>query len=468
MVGNTGRSIAALLSEKGKGITMKKEVRLLSALLAAVLLTAAGCSQASESGDASGGSIPSGSTSSPGTSPSEEITFAEGVDPEDYRGTTVRFATWKDPANGEDGAVVEAFQKKYGINVKIDLIPQNQYSLTIAGNIAAENSPDIFFDNEFFPSSLSVLQPIDAMKLNLEDPIWDKGMLERSTIQEKTYLVNTVGNIWNEADLVFYNKKLLEDNNITTPEEYYAAGKWSFDGMRRVMMQVKELGSGYVGGYLDVETLLGSTGSSFYRFEDKQFVNGIDDQLIQVMQYMSQAIKDGLVRGAGYDYRDEFKNGKVGIAMTNAYGLKKNGYWQGMNPDHIGFTFLPDWDENTKAKQTGIFRGWGLIKGASNPVAAGIFLRYYLDVNQYDISSAFLNADAESMFFQLTAMDTADKFSGMLLGTTMILGEDRFDYWNIASVDPAQIQQQLRTRMGAVDAGVERLNAYLKEQTEQE
>ena len=83
---------------------------------------------------------------------------------------------------GEDGAVVEAFQKKYGINVKIDLIPQNQYSLTIAGNIAAENSPDIFFDNEFFPSSLSVLQPIDAMKLNLEDPIWDKGMLERSTI----------------------------------------------------------------------------------------------------------------------------------------------------------------------------------------------------------------------------------------------------------------------------------------------
>lgn len=56
-----------------------------------------------------------------------------------------------------------------------------------------------------------------------------------------------------------------------------------------------------------------------------------------------------------------------------------------MNPDHIGFTFLPDWDENTKAKQTGIFRGWGLVKGASNPVAAGIFLRYYLDVNQYDI-----------------------------------------------------------------------------------
>lgn len=65
-------------------------------------------------------------------------------------------------------------------------------------------------------------------------------------------------------------------------------------------------------------------------------------------------------------------------------------------------------------------------------------------------------------------MDTAEKFSGMLLGTTMILGEDRFEYWNIASVDPAQIQQQLRTRMGSVDAGVERLNAYLKEKAEQE
>ena len=231
---------------------MKKEVRLLSALLAAVLFIAAGCSSDPETSGVSGDGSSDGGPGSPSSSTAEEITFAEGVDPEDYRGTTVRFATWKDPANGEDGAVVEAFQKKYGINVKIDLIPQNQYSLTIAGNIAAGNSPDIFFDNEFFPSSLSVLQPIDAMKLNLEDPIWDKGTLERSTIQEKTYLVNTVGNIWNEADLVFYNKKLLEDNNITTPAEYYAAGKWTFDAMKRVMMQVKELGSGYVGGYLDV------------------------------------------------------------------------------------------------------------------------------------------------------------------------------------------------------------------------
>ena len=48
-----------------------------------------------------------------------------------------------------------------------------------------------------------------------------------------------------------------------------------------------------------------------------------------------------------------------------------------MNADDIGYTYLPSFSASVPAVTTGLFRGWGIIKGAKNPVAAGIFLRYY-------------------------------------------------------------------------------------------
>ena len=137
---------------------------------------------------------------------------------EKYRGTKVVYATWKNPDQNEDGPVVEAFEKKYGIEVEIDMVPQATYVSEIAGKIASGTQPDIFFDNCFFPASISVLQRIDAMELDLNDAIWDKCMLEMSKLGGKSFLVNTVGNIWAEVDCLFYNKKIFADNNITTPE----------------------------------------------------------------------------------------------------------------------------------------------------------------------------------------------------------------------------------------------------------
>ena len=142
-----------------------------------------------------------------------------------YNGTTVRFATWKDPELNEDGPVIKAFEKEYGIKVKIDLIGQTEYAFEIAGLIAADNAPDIYFSNNDWPHALSCLQPLDAAEIDYNDSIWDQGMFRTSKVNNKTYLLNSVGNIWNEVDCVFYNKRLLKENNITTPEEYYKAGR---------------------------------------------------------------------------------------------------------------------------------------------------------------------------------------------------------------------------------------------------
>lgn len=421
-------------------------------------------SSQSDSPTRSNGSEPSSASSKPGTPTTKP--GSDKINPEDYRGTTVRFATWKDPAQNEDGPVVTQFKKEYGINVEIDVVPQDSYTIDIASKVAAGNQPDVYFDNGFFPGSLTVLQPLEAACLDLTDPIWDQGMLEKSTVGGKPYLVNTVGNIWSEVSCVFYNKKLLQDNNITTPEEYYEAGKWTFEAMTKVMSDVAALGPDYIGGYLDLDAMLGCVGTSFYKFENGKFTNGINDPMLSnVLQYISTSIKDGLVKGIYYVNRDDFKKGKMGIAVTDAFGLKKTGYWKGMNPAHIGYTYLPDWDANTKAKQTGLFRGWGLVKGAKNPVGAGIFLRYYLDVNNYDTSSAFLNGDAENFFFKLTSgSTTADKVSPMLAGVCDYLGYDRNKLYEVASADPAQVSKELASLKNVVDGQVSQLNKLITDQ----
>ena len=384
---------------------------------------------------------------------------------EKYRGTTVVYATWKDPNKNEDGKVVKDFQKRFGITVKIDTTPQATYVQEVAGKIAAGESPDVFFDNCFFPASISCLQPIDAMELDLTDGIWDQGMLEMSKLGGKSFLVNTVGNIWAEVDCLFYNKKIFADNNITTPEDYVAAGKWDFAALTKCMKDVKN--AGYIGGYIDVQSLLASTGAGFYEFKDGRFSNGVSPMTVNVMKQISQWISDGLIRDPlESNLLTNFIKGNCGIAITNVYGTKATGYFSEMNPNDVGFTYIPQYDAQNKAYTTGLFRGWGLVRGAKNPGGAGIFLRYYLDAGNYDLNSAFINKEAQNFFFKLTSgVDTDDKNPYMLLGIQQMMGVDNTnEYRGTASVAPGQVSAKIAALGNQINSTSKKINSELDKQ----
>ena len=133
----------------------------------------------------------------------------DNVDPKEFNGTEITYATWRNPEQYEDGPVVNEFEKKYGIKVNIDLMTESEYTNKVLGRIASSKSPDVYFSTYTFPYCLDALQPIDAAKLNLEESIWDKSLIDLATVNGKTYLVDTVGNIWKDEDMVFYNKNLF-------------------------------------------------------------------------------------------------------------------------------------------------------------------------------------------------------------------------------------------------------------------
>lgn len=380
------------------------------------------------------------------------------VDSEEYRGTSVTYVTWKDPEKNEDGPVIEAFEQKYGIDVNIQLVDQGTYLSTIAASIASNQQGDIFFENGTFPGSLSVMQPLDNAMLNLNDPIWNQATIKASTLDGHPYLVDTISNVWAEVDICVYNKKIFEDNNITSPAEYYEAGKWTFEAFKECAKQVSALGKEYVGAELLGEPALGAAGCSIFTYKDNKMITTVDEHLYEVMNYLSQMNSDGYVRFG----RTGFTDGKVGMALTNCFALKKTGYFTTINPEHLGATYLPTWKEGEENKVTGIYRGWGLIKGAKNPVAAGLFLREYLDVNNYDLSKTFHSQEVSDFFFQVTgtAAENILYYHGPDMVTTTGMGEAYHEYW--ATFSPSQIRGRIESNLNVMNSMCDKANEIIE------
>lgn len=297
--------------------------------------------------------------------------------------------------------------------------------------------------------------------MNLTDKIWDQEFLKQASINGKHYLLNTVGNIWGEVDCIFFNKKIMKANGITTPEEYYAKGNWNFDTMRKCMEEFAELNDTYYGGWINEDILVAMAGTGFIKYQNNKFVSAFSDSnaintLKDVFTYHAELQKDGLL----CDNWDVFLQGKVGVVMTNAYGLKKTGYFAKMNANDVGWTYLPDY-KGKKAKTSALFRGWGIASGSKNPVAAGIFIRYYLDVDNYNTASAFLNANAEKFFFTLTNRSATEKSYYLYQGLSKVAGLNHNDFRKQASVDPKQVSTEIDKMENIVASAVTKANNVL-------
>ena len=431
-----------------------------------------GTGNVSNAGGGSGGTASgsgggsTGGSGGKGGSTSAKLQAAWEAKAKKYSGKTVVYATWADPKKQEDGPVINAFTKKTGIKVKIDNIAEGGYVNTVASRVAAGNSPDVYFCTNTFPACVNVCQPITAADLDMSDPIWEKRMFELSKINGKSYLVNAVGSIWNGNVTCYYNKQIFKENNLTTPEEYYAAGNWTFDTFEKAMREVTSVqGAGYVGAFIDFNALQATQNCGFWKWDTKngRYINGINDKFTAITQRMAQWKKDGYIEGTwDNNLTSSFKNGKCGMAITSAWGLKKVGYWRDMNWKDIGFTYVPDYSKSSKANMAGIYRGWGICKGAKQPVAAGVFLRYYLDVNNYDSPSAFISSEAETFFYKLTSSANMTSKHYYFVGLDApIASTTDSKIASIANGDPNQVKSGMDGLKSQVNKEVKSFNDFL-------
>lgn len=333
--------------------------------------------------------------------------------PDNIKGSTVRFATWIDHSKTEGAVPLSKLEADTSLKYEHVHVPQGTYVESLKTMIASGDIPDVFVSNEFmdaFPLTLELAQPINKCSdVDLEDPIWDQSMLATATIDGNVYMVNTLNSPWSGSNLVYYNKELFENNGFKTPAEYYEEGNWTWATLEKVLKDIKSLGEDYQGGHIDPEIIADSAGASFVKYDYKTatFSSGVDDpNLLMAYQWYAGVRDQGLANGNA----QLFKDGKCGIFLSGVYGLKANGTWIGMDPESIGYTYLPALQDGSKGLVSSIYRMYGILAGAPNANAAGYFLRHFLDYRNYDLNNTFITTDAGTFYYELTNTEADEKY----------------------------------------------------------
>ncbi len=393
----------------------------------------------------------------------------DGIDPEDYRGKTIKFISTIDPAVDESGPVVENFEKEFGITVEIIPSGLDEHAQKCMGLISAGKSPDVARSNGDFPAFMGYLQSLDAAKLNYKEEIWNQNTFKLTTFGGSPYLCDTVGNIWSEIDIVMYSKSLLKRANANTPEDYDKAGKWTWDAYFEIGKACQKV-TGKPGCAINsYECYFHAAGGNVYRIENGKVVNGIDNNSVTIMQKYAQARKDNILM-TGKSVTAALMEGEIGITTLHAWSLKKTGDLRDAKWDDLGFYYLPYYDDAAAQSGdrplTGIFRGWGLVRGANEPVAAGLFLREYLDVNNYDVGGTYISPAAETFFFEVNSVDY-NKYNPYLTYIDMnaaVTGvKANKEIYSAMYLDPSQVNTQMAAVKSAVDKGVKNINDYIEQ-----
>ena len=388
--------------------------------------------------------------------------------PDSIKGQTVRYATWVDHNKTIGKRALNNIYADIGINVELFMVSENSYVDKIMTSIASGDIPDAFkttSGKNGFPLTLQLAAPINEVSdVDLNEPIWHKKLNKTATIDNHVYFVNTISSPWSNSNIVYYNKKLFEDNNIKTPVEYFEEGDWTWSRMLEVMQKIKNLGSNYVGGCIDVEVLGSSIGASFCKYDYKTatFSSGVNSQeLLNTYQWYSNAKEQGLIVNDGFK---SFTDGKCGIVITDTNGLLNTGYFKDMDWRDIGFTYLPSSEPDKDAYVSSNYHLYGIIDGAPHANAAGYFLRYWLDLNNFDVFDTFISNKAANFYLDVVYSNPDDMYfnfdgaCGALVG-----GDGTCDIFNseLKNATADTVNAKLNAVADKVDEAVAKANQII-------
>ena len=389
--------------------------------------------------------------------------------PEELKGTTVKFATWIDHTTTEAAWIMENFEKDTGIKVEWVQVPQSTYYQQLSQMVAAGEAPDVYVENsEFFPMTLQLSKPLDEVSsIDLNDPIWDTDYADYTTVGNHYYQLNAKNSVWQSCNLVYYNKKAMEENGIMTPQDYIDAGEWTWDNMLNIMREFNALGENYKGGSIQADMLAASLGTSIFYLKDGRFVSGLNDpNLATAYKMYLQAYGEGLLDA---NASTNLIKGTVGLVMLDGHGLKQTGYFKGIDDDVLGFAPVPE-KEGAECYDTGRYRAYGILSGSKNAEAAGYFLRYFLDPYNYKWDdTTFVSEDAVDFYVEYVGSKKfSDKVCSLDICGAALLGYSGWDdcsVWRYALMRTSE--DQLATKMqsisGEVDTAVNKANAILDE-----
>ncbi len=402
-----------------------------------------------------------------GFEPSGDDEFYDSV-PDELVGTTVDFATWIDHFSIDHSAAnFGAFEKRTGIKVALTKVAQGDYTSKISGLIASDNSPDVIVDIQF-PSTAQLLMPLEDAGVDATDPFWDQKITEIGHIGKYHYLVNGANSIWRMGTpYVIFNRTNMEDYGITTPTDYVDQGNWTLETFLKCADQCKKMiPNTQYGASIAARWFLSAYGDPIFSYDSatSTFSNtSTTTPALNAWKWLLEGKESGVITPYD-DQGGNMQDGRTHMYLGGGYSMRTDGWLSDtMDSMDLGFACLPKRD-NTDAKYptAAQWRAYGICKGAKDAQAAGYFLRFFLNGDNYDWNTVFKTEEAMNLYkssigtWDYNRIDWCDPFV-ILTGTRVdVLLEDAL------GSSSAQINVNLQKTSNLIGLYCERANKELQ------
>ncbi len=410
-------------------------------------------------------------TSSKNDSKEDTKTEVSNVN-KNLKGTTLKILWWQ-PFMDSEKKVIEQFEKETGIKVEYkNTTNAGTYGELISASLAAKEGYDIaMFNNIDFPGRpVSYFQPLNDIKsFDLSDSAWDKDVMDAQKINGKYYGVNINGSNHTEYICMYFNETMFKDRGVKTPREYYEEGNWNWDTFVDCAkaMTYKENGVqiyGYANrgsSYLTYWTT--AQGNDFIKYDGKKFTSNLSNSnLLDTIKFVNELGSKLKVADPNNTYGiPDFRESKAAMHSSITYAMRKDSStkFNQMTDkiDAVPFP-MPKGQKEFAIVDSTLF---GVLKGAKNPEAASVFLRYFLDPKNYDMSANFINKNMEKTFNALSKMDKKVSISQGVVNHAALVDFGNVCH-NIALTNPEQVTAKVKSYASNFDIAVKKANKTIQ------
>ena len=386
----------------------------------------------------------------------DDMTWSQLVSnmPADLRGSIVTVYSWnpiKDVSGAED--VIANFTKQTGIKVNWIQGSYEDYDTEILAKIKAGDSPDVIRYNHPTPVRMSLCQDIKtATGSDCKGAIWDSVLTSVYSVKGKTYAVNLKNTFNQQPSAVAYTMSNINRYKLEDPYVLWKSGKWTYNKFIEICRDYYDK-SGNCGWMTSAQLdLIWFSGLRMIEFDGSTYKNNVNTSAyITAVQRCCDNHKNNITPEATRE-TSKFENGTYLFYTTTMLSarrtdshfttLKKNNdlYYVPF-PTGANSTFYQNYQE---------YEAYGVPKGAKNGIGAYYFMRYYLNKDNYDESTFFVNNQALEAYNWCRSQQNVNYQCDRALTASVGNSNATLETWLRTTHEAAQAQTQISSKASPI------------------
>ncbi|MCP3763466.1 sugar ABC transporter substrate-binding protein [Domibacillus sp. A3M-37] len=258
----------------------------------------------------------------------------------------ITMSAWGNPAELKvyQRALDSYMKKNPNVSIKLVPIPSDAYEQKLMTQLQGGSGPDVFYVGDATMAKLATNGSVAELSefMNTEESFakpdeYAEGLWGAAKQGDKIYGVTVDSN----PLVMYYNKTVLEEAGVKSPQEYYDENKWNWEAFDEVTKQLKDAGKeGFIAERWLMDTWIWSNGGLAYD-DEGNYVLDKNAKAKEALQYLDELKNKDQILYAGSLPKGQ---GLDAMFMSNKVGFVAAGNWLvpmfSQNPS-LKFDFVP-------------------------------------------------------------------------------------------------------------------------------